>query len=81
MVKMRRRRSGSGEEVEGEVEVDVDVDVDVDPRTGYTDGFLRGPKDFVCTVRVRSEGMRRTVEREWEGVSGEGGLLRGYEWE
>lgn len=39
--------------------------INTDPGTGYTDGFLRCARPFEVGIRVRSEGRRETVGREF----------------
>ena len=42
------------------------IPVDVDPKTGYSEGFLHCPKPFQAEFRVRSEGRREVIQREYE---------------
>lgn len=44
------------------------VPVDADPVTGYHSGFLYCPKEYACTPVLRSERIRETVAREYEGA-------------
>jgi cytochrome P450 len=38
--------------------------IDSDVVTGYADGLLVGPKEFTCSIRVRSKARRETIIRE-----------------
>lgn len=60
-----------------ELKEDESRPVDADPKTGYSEGFLTCAKDFGAEVRVRGEGRRTTIFREFEVA--ERDVFSGYE--
>lgn len=42
------------------------IQVDVNARSGYSEGFLHCPKPFQAEFRIRGEGKREVIKREYE---------------